>query len=138
MDKKFKINGKEKEWFYLTNSEIIDLYEDKNTSNEDKEFLLERIIKKFKNELCPHSSNEDMNNVFVRQFSNFINSSNCDKIKTAKLLSKDHRYLVQEMFLLALEYIKVLAKDYEDGIYDGRNEYSCKKSSEIVDYLKLK
>lgn len=39
MDKKFFVNGREKEWFYLTNRELVDLLKDEKTSEEDKKYL---------------------------------------------------------------------------------------------------
>ena len=139
MDKKFIINGRETAYYYLTNQQMIDLLESSETSSEDKEFLTQQIVKKFKWECCPHDSDEDNHNVFVRQFENFVNGKCFDMRKTAKLMTKKHRYLVQEMFKLFIEFVRELSKDYDNNRYDERNEWSVKTSKEIVehfDYLK--
>ena len=139
MDKTFEINGRETAYYYLTNQQMIDLLDSNETSNEDKEFLTQQIIKTFKRECCPHDSNEDNHDVFARQFENFVNGKCYDMRKTAKLMTKKHRYLVQEMFKLFIEFVRELSHDYENNCYDGRNEWAVKTSKEIVehfDYLK--
>ena len=134
MDKKFNINGREKEWFYLSNNELVDLLES-DISAEDKEFINKQIISRFKQENCTRNSSEDNHDVFARQFSNFMNGKCYDMKKTAKLLANDHRYLVQEMFKLNLAFIKKLAENYQNGIYDGRNEWACQTANFINEKL---
>lgn len=136
MEKKFKINGREQDWYYLTNAELVSLIKSADTSAEDKEFLTEKLINKFEYENCPRNSDEDNHNVFARQFSNFVNGKCYDKKKVAELMAKDHRYLVQEMFGIFWEYLKVLDNDYQNGRYDGRNQWCCYSSNKIVEYLK--
>ena len=153
MDKKFKINGRDVEWYYLTDSEIAELLENKDTSSEDKEFLNKQLISRFKSECCAKPG-ETSNDVFVRQFSDYVNGKmQSEKVYNretgkddwiggaqacARKMAREHRYLQQEMFKVCLEYIKVLAENYEKGIYDGRNEWSCKVSKDFVDYCKEK
>ena len=139
MDKKFVINGRETAYYYLTNQELIDLLNDSNTSKEDKEFLTQQIITRFKYECCPRDKDEDNHDVFARQFENFVNGKCYDMKKTANIMSKKHRYLVQEMFKLFIEFVRKLSQDYDNKRYDGRNEWSAQMSKEIVehfDYLK--
>lgn len=138
MDKKFNINGREKEYYYLTNKELVSLIEEENTTKEDKEFLTQKLIGRFKYECCPHSEEEDSHNVFARQFGDFVNGQCFDKRKTALIMSRNHRYLVQEMFMVCLEFIEILASNYKDNLYDGRNEWSVKTSNKIVEFLKKK
>ena len=51
MEKKFKINGREQDWYYLTNAELVSLIKSADTSAEDKEFLTEKLINKFECQL---------------------------------------------------------------------------------------
>ena len=39
---------------------------------------------------------------------------------------------IQEKFKVCLEYIKVLAENYQKGYYDPRNEWACQTSDKIV------
>ena len=153
MDKKFNIDGHEVEWYCLTDNEIVELMEKKDTSSEDREYLNKFLIDRFKAECCARPG-ETNNDVFVRQFSEHVNgrmqservydreAGKDDWIggaeACARKMAKEHRYLQQEMFKVCLEYIKVLAKNYEKGIYDGRNEWSCKVSKDFVDCCKEK
>lgn len=153
MDKKFNIDGREVDWYYLTDNQIVELLEKEDTSSEDKEFLNKFLIDRFKSECCARPG-ETNNDVFVRQFSDYVNG----KAQSEKFYNREagkdvwidgkkacairmgleHRYLQQEMFKVCLEYIKVLADNYEKGIYDGRNEWACKTSKGFVDYCKEK
>lgn len=135
MDKKFVINGRETAYYYLTNQELIDLLNDSNTSKEDKEFLTQQIITRFKYECCPRDKDEDNHDVFARQFENFVNGKCYDMKKTANIMSKKHRYLVQEMFKLFIEFVRKLSQDYDNKRYDGRNEWSAQMSKEIVEHF---
>ena len=151
MDKKFNINGREVDWYNLTDNEVVDLLEKEDTSSEDKEFLNKQVISRFKRECCAKPG-ETNNDVFVRQFSDYVNGRmQSEKVYNheagkdewiggekacAKKMATEHRYLQQEMFKVCLEYIKVLAKNYENGIYDGRNEWACQTSKGFVDYCK--
>jgi hypothetical protein len=151
MGKRFNINGREVEWYHLTDNEIVDLLEKVDTSSEDKEFLNKQLIDRFKRNCCARPG-ETNNDVFVRQFSDYVNGKmQSEKVydreagkdewiggekACAKKMAVEHRYLQQEMFKVCLEYIKVLAKNYENGIYDGRNEWFCKTSNGFVDYCK--
>ena len=45
MTKKFIVNGREKEVFYLTYQEKINLIRDENTTEEDRNYLIENLIK---------------------------------------------------------------------------------------------
>lgn len=151
MGKRFNINGREVEWYHLTDNEIVDLLEKVDTSSEDKEFLNTQLIDRFKHNCCARPG-ETSNDVFVRQFSDYVNGKmQSEKVydreagkdewiggekACAKKMAVEHRYLQQEMFKVCLEYMKVLAKNYENGIYDGRNEWSCQISKGFVDYCK--
>ena len=133
ISKEFLVNGRMVEYYYLSNKEMVDLLET-DLSNEDKEFLNKEIIKRFKYHLCPKAG-EDNHDVFARFFSNFVNGQCHNKMKVAKLMANDHRYLQQEMFLLFLNYVEILSENYNNGLYDKRNEYSCQIANKIMEIL---
>ena len=134
MDKKFFVNGREKEWFYLTNRELVDLLKDEKTSEEDKKYLNDMLLIRFERDNCPDVG-EDEHNVFAKQISNFVNGKCHDMEKTARLMANDHRYLVQEIFKLFIAFAKELSKDFFKGGYDPRNQWACSKSVEIMNKL---
>jgi hypothetical protein len=134
MDKKFFVNGRETEWFYLTNRELVDLLKDEKTSEEDKKYLNDMLLIRFERDNCPDVG-EDEHNVFAKQISNFVNGKCHDMEKTARLMANDHRYLVQEMFKLFIAFAKELSKDFFKGAYDPRNQWACSKSVEIMNKL---
>ena len=131
---KFLINGRTKEVYELTNEELISLINEENISNEDRELLKNKIIERFKYACCKRSG-ETNDNVFARQFSNFVNGRMCSQQETAQVMANDHRYLQQEMFKVFLAYAKILSINYNNRFYDGRNEYSCRCANEIISAL---
>ena len=132
---KFNINGRETEDYYLSNNEMIDLLESNKLTEEEKKFLTDKVIQRFKYELCKQSG-ETNDDVFVRQFSNFVNGKMYSRDRVAELMANEHRYLQNVMFRVFLSYAKKLAENAEKGYYDGRNEYAVLTSKKIVDYLK--
>lgn len=135
MDKKFKIQGREVNWYNLTDSEMLMLYKSDDTSDEDKDFLKQRIIDRYELVCCP-SEGETNDELFARNFGNFVNGTMCSKRKVAEQMCREHRYLQNEMFKVCFEYIKLLAENYEKGYYDPRNEWACKTSKFIIDSCK--
>ena len=131
---KFLINGRTKEVYKLTNEELISLINEENISNEDRELLKNEIIERFKYACCKRSG-ETNDNVFARQFSNFVNGRMLSHNETAKIMANAHRYLQQEMFKVFLAYTKILSINYNNRFYDGRNEYSCRCANEIISAL---
>ena len=131
---KFLINGRTKEVYELNNEELISLINEDNISNEDRELLKNKIIERFKYACCKRSG-ETNDNVFARQFSNFVNGRMLSHNETAKIMANDHRYLQQEMFKVFLAYAKILSINYNNRFYDGRNEYSCRCANEIISAL---
>ena len=135
MAKKFLVNGRELETYQLSNTELLNLvkYND-SLSEEDKNYLKDKIVDRFENECCYlNGQNED--DVFVGQFSNFVNGKMHSKRKTAELMCREHRYLQSEMFKVGLEFIKVMAENAKKGLYDGRNEWAAKTSETIIRLL---
>ena len=70
--------------------------------------------------------------IFADTFSDYVNGSMRSPKEVAKLMANDHRHLIQEKFKVCLEYIKVLAENYQKGYYDPRNEWACQTSDKIV------
>lgn len=130
---KFNINNREVESYQLSNNEVLELYASASKT-EEKEALNSIIIERFKNNLCqePGESEDD---VFARFFGNFVNGRLRSSKKVAERMCTEHRYLQQEMFKVCLEYIKKLAENYNNGYFDGRNEWSCETSNLIVNAM---
>ena len=135
MSKKFTINGREVEDYYLSNSDIVYLINSDKTSEEDKDYLMKKVYERFKYNLCPKSG-EDNNDVFAHFFSNYVNRLPHDFKRAASTMSREHRELQNEMFKVCLEYIKKLAENCENGWFDPRNKYAAETSKKIIDYFK--
>ena len=134
---KFNVNNREVEGWELTNNQAWDLYTNPSTTKEEKDELNDIIANRFKHDLCKKPG-ETEDDVFARFFGNFVNGKMHSKEKVAERMCTEHRYLQQEMFKVCLEYMKKLAENYNNGYYDGRNEWSCQTSSMIVEALKEK
>lgn len=125
---KFIINGIEYKDYELSNEQLIELLEDNNAlSNEQKEYINNVIIQRFKDNMCKRNG-ESEEELFARQFGKFVNGRMSSPKEVAKNMARDHRYLQNEMFKVCLEYIKILGENYSKGNYDARNEYACEKS----------
>jgi len=135
MSKKFTINGREVEDYYLSNSDLIYLINSDKTSEEDKEYLKNKVIERFTYDLCPRCG-EDNDDVFARFFGNFVNGKCHSMKKVAERMCREHRYLQNEMFHVCLEYIKKLAENCENGWFDPRNKYAAETSKKIIDFFK--
>ena len=57
------------------------------------------------------------------------------KKEFCKAMSKEHRYLQYEFTELCIWWFEKLAEMYEQGNYDGRNEYACRTGKEITEFL---
>lgn len=132
--KKFNIDGREYETYELSNRQMLDLIKGNEISDDDRNFLMGKVLDRFEYDLCP-KNDETNDEVFVRFFSNFVNGSMRSKENVAEKMSLEHRYLQSEMFKVCMEYIVKLAKNCERGYYDGRNEYACKTAKIIIDHL---
>ena len=75
---------------------------------------------------------------FVKATEKFVNVYGVEKLETAKGLANMHRYLVNSFFGVVIRFIGILAKNYADGNYDGRNEFACRLSKIMIDALKEK
>ena len=134
---KFTIDGREYEDYQLSNEQIVELLEgDHEVTDMGHDFLMKKVYERFKHECCAKNG-ETNDDVFARQFSNYVNTCPNNFKKAAITMSKDHRYLQNEMFKVFIEYIKILADNYKRGCFDARNEYACKTSDAIIGYFKL-
>jgi len=134
-NKKFTIDGREYSIYELSNEQIVRLVKENNVPSCDHDLLVEEIIRRFENDLCKRSG-ETADDVFVRFFSGFVNGRLSSKKYVAEMMCREHRYLQNEMFKVCLEFIKMLAENYENGRFDPRNEYATKTSKKIIDYFK--
>ena len=66
---------------------------------------------------------------------NILNKMSANELEIGVELSTEHRYLSNKVFKIFLHLAGCLARDYEKGYYDGRNEFACKCSKVIIDAL---
>ena len=67
--------------------------------------------------------------------SNFVNGMGNDKRGFVEGVTKEHRFLQQEMFDLFFSCMLEWSTYYEEDNYDGRNEHACKLSNEIMEAI---
>lgn len=61
---------------------------------------------------------------FAREFEKFVNGRMYSAEATGREMANAHRYLQQEMFKVCLASVGQLAKNYQHGYYDERNEWA--------------
>lgn len=132
---KFNVNGRETEYYYLTNREVIDLLKGNTLNDEQRKFLNEYMQDRFEHRLCTKDG-ETRDDVFIRFFSDFVNGEMISSEKVAEGMANDHRYLQQEMFKVCYEYVRKLSENYEKGYYDPRNEWACKTANMMFNAVK--
>lgn len=64
-----------------------------------------------------------------------VNSSRFDPKRCAEAMACDHRTLIQSKTRLTIEFLRVLARHYDEGRYDLRNEGACRAARVMVDAL---
>ena len=132
---KFTVDGRELEAYQLSNRQMVDLIKnDTKAYSDEREYLLDKMLDRFENECCPNYG-ENNDNVFVRQFSSFVNGKCSNKENVAELMAREHRYLQSEMFFVCLAYIRKLAENYDNDCYDLRNEYACRTAKQMISAL---
>ena len=131
---KFYIDGREYEDYQLSNEQIVRLLNSEDITDMGYNFLVEKVLERFKNECCPNCG-ENNDNVFVRQFSSFVNGKCGNKENVAELMSREHRYLQSEMFFVCLAYIRKLAENMKKGNFDLRNAYACQTAKQMIEAL---
>lgn len=72
------------------------------------------------------------------QIDTIVNSTLFNPLEVGVELTTSHNYLVNEMFKMFVHFAGQLARKYDNGYYDGRNEYACECSRIIIDALKEK
>lgn len=132
---KFTIDNREYEAWELSNEQIVKLIEENPNGSEKRNALTEIMIGRFKSDLCAKAG-ETRDDVFAHFFSNYVNRLPNDFKRAASTMSREHRYLQNEMFKVCLEYIKKLAENCENGWFDPRNKYAAETSKKIIDYFK--
>ena len=131
---KFKVDGRELEAYQLSNEQIVRLLDSEDITDMGYDFLMEKVLERFKNECCPQYG-ETNDNVFVRSFSRFVNGRCGNKEKVAELMCNEHRYLQTQMFYVCLAYIRKLAENMEKGNFDLRNMYACQTAKQMISAL---
>jgi hypothetical protein len=131
---KFEIDGREYEDYQLSNEQIVRLLDSEDITDMGYDYLMEKVLERFKNECCPNQG-ENNDNVFVRQFSSFVNGKCHNKENVAELMSREHRYLQSEMFFVCLAYIRKLAENMKKGNFDLRNAYACQTAKQMIEAL---
>jgi hypothetical protein len=123
--------------YYQSNRVLMDSYtkaleEDRDA---DAEAILHYILNRFEYDSC-QKNGETKDELFARQFGNFVNGKMGSAKAVAQKMSCEHRYLQNEMFHVCMEYIKILAENASKGWFDPRNEYAAKTSQKIIDMFK--
>ena len=131
---KFKVDGRELEAYQLSNEQIVRLLDSEDITDMGYDFLMEKVLERFKNECCPQYG-ETNDNVFVRSFSRFVNGRCGNKEKVAELMCNEHRYLQTQMFYVCLAYIRKLAENMEKGNFDLRNMYAGQTEKQMIEAL---
>lgn len=72
---------------------------------------------------------------FAREFERFVNGRMYSAESTGKEMTKAHRYQQQEMFKVCLAFIGQLAKNYQQGYFDERNEWASHLAAEAYGHL---
>ena len=132
---KFIIQGREYEDYQLSNEQIVELVDGNTLMGSEKSYLMEKAYERFKHDACARKG-EGKDELFARQFSEYVNRCPNDFKKAASAMGKEHRYLQSEMFKLCLEYFKVLDKAYLDSRYDARNEWAVKTANKALSLLR--
>ena len=131
---KFKVDGRKLAAYQLSNEQIVRLLDSEDITDMGYDFLMEKVLERFKNECCPQYG-ETNDNVFVRSFSRFVNGRCGNKEKVAELMCNEHRYLQTQMFYVCLAYIRKLAENMEKGNFDLRNMYACQTAKQMIEAL---
>lgn len=72
---------------------------------------------------------------FVSNFSEFVNGKMSSAKSVDAAMANDHCYLVNEKAKMMFAFMEQLAKDYQQGHYDQRNEWACRLAAEAIEHL---
>ena len=126
-----KINGYPA--YQATDESIMSAYlseTDEQVKQQIAEYYMEHRLKY---RVCRKDETPDEN--FGRVFEDFVNGRMSDARSVAERMSKSHRYLVQQMFSVCYEFIRILAENCDQGRYDPRNEHACKTAKKMWNAL---
>jgi hypothetical protein len=123
--------------YQFSNRCLMDSYKKalEEDRDADAEEILHSILNRFEYDSC-QKAGESKDELFARQFSDFVNGQMRNPKDVAEKMAKDHRYLQSEMFKVCLEYITILAGNADKGYYDGRNKWACETAKKMVENLK--
>lgn len=71
----------------------------------------------------------------AKEFANFVNGRMCSATNTGRELTRVHRYLQQQMFKVFVGFMRQLAYNYRQGVYDDRNAWASRLASEAYTCL---
>ena len=77
----------------------------------------------------------EQDKAFAQEFANFVNGQMCPADQTGKELTRAHRYLQQQMFKVFIGFMRQLAYNYKQGVYDERNAWASQLASEAYTHL---
>lgn len=135
MNMKFEIDGRQYEDYQLSNQQIVGLIESNRINEEERNFLMKKVLGRFKHECCPKEG-EGRDELFAERFSDYVNACPNNFKKAAKKMACQHRYLQQEMFKVCIEYFKELEEAYINERYDGRNEWAVRTAANALKMLR--
>ena len=76
-----------------------------------------------------------MKNVKAKEISRIVNDCSFYAREVGVELSTDHRTLQESFARCAMAFFGCLASNYENGFYDGRNEYACQCAKVMIKAL---
>lgn len=85
--KKFTIDGREYEDYQLSNEQIVRLLESEDITDTEHEYLMKKVLERFKYDACKRSGEEN-EDLFARQFSDFVNGKCHDKKRVANTFAE--------------------------------------------------
>ena len=133
---KFELNGREYEDYQLSNEQIIELLEgDNDVTDMGRDFLMKKVYERFKHDACARRG-ESKDELFARQFSDYVNRCPNDFKVAANAMGREHRYLQNEMFKVCIEYFKVLEQAYLNDRYDDRNSWAVRTANKALSLLR--
>lgn len=104
----------------------------KNVIREEEFNTIKRSLDDVKYNLCGEYADESNGKVIAKLTEDWINGSNADKTAYVKHLTQNaHRFLQSEFFMVLLTIIKSYS-EYNDYMFDGRNEWIKDKVQEIT------
>ena len=78
--------------------------------------------------------NNEKEKQLAGQITDAINGSFNNKA-FCEAMSREHRYLQWEFTELCVSWLNQCRTMYEEGNYDGRNEFACKFGKVVMDYV---